>query len=110
MVNLILKIRDGNQTNRLDETVTAAPVMRMTAGTRPAVTAATPAARTRTNMLPPRVSSTVKKPGLTSTKPGLTSNVKKSVLREVKEVDPDEVTDEMMDMAYARWVLYCCNY
>ena len=102
-LNSKLIFRDGNQTNRLDETVTAAPVMRMTAGTRPAVTAATPAARTRTNMLPPRSSAT-RKPALTSTtkKIGLTSTVKKSSLREVKEVDPDEITDEMMDMAYAR--------
>ena len=56
-------------------------------------------------MLPPRSSAT-RKPALTNTtkKTGLTSTVKKSSLREVKEVDPDEITDEMMDMAYARWI------
>ena len=79
----------------LDETVSVAPVMRMTAGGSKMTASA---ARPKPHMLPPRMGSMRKAPG-TITK---TSMKHTSINLETSEPDPDEVTDEMMDLAYAR--------
>jgi len=56
-------------------------------------------------MLPPRMPTTVRKPGITN---GIKSALKPSI-KDISETeaDPDDVTDDMLDAAYTRYIQSC---
>ena len=91
--------RPGANVQLLDETVNPAPVMKMVPGSRSKPPSSS--MKARGGMLPPRMPSMARKPGLNSNFKSALKPSNKDISE--TEVDPDDVTDEMLDAAYTRF-------